>query len=94
MSAPASSRTEEEKREWVVLLVGRPNSGKSSLFNAITGGDAKVGNFPGVTVDVLDATVELPGAGRRASLRRSRDRRGGAARWDVALAARRARPTY
>lgn len=64
MSAPASSRTEEEKREWVVLLVGRPNSGKSSLFNAITGGDAKVGNFPGVTVDVLDATVELPGAGR------------------------------
>jgi ferrous iron transport protein B len=44
----------------VVLLVGRPNSGKSSLFNAVTGGDAKVGNFPGVTVDVLEAEVELP----------------------------------
>ncbi|MCG7856826.1 ferrous iron transport protein B [Flavihumibacter sp.] len=32
-------------------LVGNPNSGKSSLFNALTGLDQKVGNFPGVTVD-------------------------------------------
>src|SRR5438445_1710981 len=43
----------------VVALVGRPNAGKSSLFNAVTGGHAKVGNFPGVTVDVLDAKVKL-----------------------------------
>jgi ferrous iron transport protein B len=31
--------------------VGNPNSGKSSLFNALTGLNQKVGNFPGVTVD-------------------------------------------
>ena len=43
----------------VVALVGRPNAGKSSLFNAVTGGHAKVGNFPGVTVEVLDAKVKL-----------------------------------
>ncbi len=41
----------------VVALVGRPNAGKSSLFNAVTGGHAKVGNFPGVTVELLDAQV-------------------------------------
>jgi ferrous iron transport protein B len=46
-----------------VLLVGRPNCGKSSLFNAITGGRARVGNFPGVTVDVLEQAVLLPGGG-------------------------------
>ncbi len=47
-----------------VALVGRPNAGKSSLYNAVTGGSAKVGNFPGVTVDVLEATMPLPGGGR------------------------------
>jgi ferrous iron transport protein B len=34
-----------------IALVGNPNSGKSSLFNAMTGLNQKVGNFPGVTVD-------------------------------------------
>ena len=40
-----------------VVLVGRPNAGKSSLFNRLTGASAKVGNFPGVTVDVMEAEV-------------------------------------
>jgi len=54
-----------------VLLVGNPNTGKSTLFNALTGLHQKVGNFPGVTVDkksgsfkVNDTTIEvvdLPG---------------------------------
>lgn len=43
-----------------VLLLGRPNAGKSSLFNRVTGGQAKEGNFPGVTVETLEAEVALP----------------------------------
>ena len=38
-------------RQYTIALVGNPNSGKSSLFNALTGLNQKVGNFPGVTVD-------------------------------------------
>src|ERR1700735_616178 len=38
-------------RPYTIALVGNPNSGKSSLFNALTGLNQKVGNFPGVTVD-------------------------------------------
>lgn len=34
-----------------IVLVGNPNSGKTSLFNQLTGLNQKVGNFPGVTVD-------------------------------------------
>jgi len=34
-----------------IALVGNPNSGKSSIFNSLTGLNQKVGNFPGVTVD-------------------------------------------
>ncbi len=51
----------------LVALVGRPNAGKSSLFNRLTGGSARVGNFPGVTVDVLEAPLALP-SGRAARI--------------------------
>ncbi len=40
-------------------LVGNPNSGKSSLFNALTGLNQKVGNFPGVTVDKKTGVCNL-----------------------------------
>ncbi len=39
------------KQELTVALVGNPNSGKTSLFNALTGLNFKVSNFPGTTVE-------------------------------------------
>src|SRR6476659_7540559 len=55
-----------------IALVGNPNSGKTSLFNALTGMNQKVGNFPGVTVDkktgstpvsesITGNVIDLPG---------------------------------
>jgi ferrous iron transport protein B len=44
-----------------IALVGNPNSGKSSLFNALTGMHQKVGNFPGVTVDKKTGQMQLAG---------------------------------
>ena len=42
-----------------IALVGNPNSGKSSLFNCLTGLNQKVGNFPGVTVDKKTGAASL-----------------------------------
>jgi len=41
----------KNEREILVALAGNPNSGKTSIFNALTGARQKVGNFPGVTVE-------------------------------------------
>ena len=40
-----------------VILVGPPNTGKTTLFNTLTGGHYKTGNYPGVTVDYHYKTV-------------------------------------
>ena len=44
-----------------LALLGAPNCGKSSLFNALTGGKAKVANYPGVTVEYRKGEFNLPG---------------------------------
>ena len=43
-----------------VALVGSPNAGKTSLFNALTGARQKVGNYPGVTVERKLGRLRLP----------------------------------
>ena len=62
--------TEEEQIEQVIskrrrviniALVGNPNSGKTSLFNALSGGHEHVGNYSGVTVDAKSGTFRYKG---------------------------------
>ena len=47
-----------------IAILGNPNAGKSTLFNALTGLRQKVGNYPGVTVEKKTGSVELPGGSR------------------------------
>jgi ferrous iron transport protein B len=44
-----------------LAIVGMPNTGKSTFFNRLTGSASRVGNWPGVTVDLLSARVVLGG---------------------------------
>jgi ferrous iron transport protein B len=56
MNAPALNMAHAP----VVALVGNPNAGKTSLFNALTGSRQKVGNYPGVTVERKAGRLALP----------------------------------
>jgi ferrous iron transport protein B len=50
--------------DFTVAVAGNPNSGKTTLFNAVTGANARTGNYPGITVESLRGTLDLPDAGR------------------------------
>lgn len=43
-----------------VALIGNPNTGKTSVFNALTGLNQKVGNYPGITVEKKQGVCKLP----------------------------------
>lgn len=49
------------KKKILVALAGNPNAGKTSLFNKLVGANQKVGNFPGVTVEKYEGTIEHRG---------------------------------
>lgn len=44
-----------------IALLGMPNTGKSTLFNRISGASARVGNWPGITVDLMSAKILIGG---------------------------------
>lgn len=50
---------ETPKETRLVAIVGNPNAGKTSLFNALTGSKQKVGNYPGVTVEKVSAELKI-----------------------------------
>jgi ferrous iron transport protein B len=56
VAVPGQANKERHTR---IALIGNPNSGKSSLFNQLTGLNQKVGNFPGVTVDRKTGVAQL-----------------------------------
>ena len=55
-----------EKGSWTIALIGAPNTGKSTLFGALSGVRQRVGNYPGVTVE--QALGEVIHDGRRWTL--------------------------
>ena len=50
-----------DTREMKLALVGNPNCGKTTLFNALTGSNQYVGNWPGVTVEKKEGKAEVDG---------------------------------
>jgi ferrous iron transport protein B len=44
-------------------IIGNPNCGKTTIFNALTGSRQHIGNWPGVTVEKKEGEFALPGAG-------------------------------
>ena len=51
----------DKSRSIRVALVGNPNTGKTTLFNRLTGSRQKIGNYPGVTVEKKFGTWEFGG---------------------------------
>ena len=58
---PRQSEATRADTRPLVLLVGNPNTGKTTLFNRLTGQNARIGNYPGVTVERLSGSSRLDG---------------------------------
>src|SRR6187431_369809 len=43
----------------LALLIGNPNTGKTTLFNRLTGQNARIGNYPGITVERRSGDLKL-----------------------------------
>src|SRR3954451_9337102 len=55
-----------DRATWTIALIGNPNTGKSTLFGALSGSRQRVGNYPGVTVE--KTLGRMTHAGRRFTL--------------------------
>ena len=62
-AAPAVPVASRLPGQPLIALAGNPNTGKTTLFNRLTGSSARVGNYPGVTVDLLISKTTLEGVG-------------------------------
>ena len=60
-NGPQSARPRDGADTIVVALAGNPNSGKTTIFNAITGAHQHVGNYPGVTVQKKEGSARHEG---------------------------------
>ena len=58
---PSTDYKTHDQREIKMALVGNPNCGKTTLFNALTGSNQYVGNWPGVTVEKKEGRAEVDG---------------------------------
>lgn len=65
---PSSASSTVERRTRVVALVGNPNTGKSTLFTALTGFRQQVGNYPGTTVESRSGFLAEVGKPERTKL--------------------------
>ena len=63
-TTPAHMSENPARRLPLVAVIGHPNAGKTSLFNALSGARQKVGNYPGVTVERKSADLSLPSGTR------------------------------
>lgn len=60
-TAPAPATGPENASDPVIAVIGNPNTGKSTLFNALTGLRQKTANYPGVTVERHTGHIKLNG---------------------------------
>ncbi|MES1177583.1 MAG: ferrous iron transport protein B [Myxococcales bacterium] len=68
VSTPDARAREASRRAPLVLLIGNPNTGKTTLFNRLTGQSARIGNYPGITVERRSGDLKLPRANGAARL--------------------------
>ncbi|HEX2671395.1 MAG TPA: ferrous iron transport protein B, partial [Polyangiaceae bacterium] len=58
-SGPEPSAVHSASRAPLLLLIGNPNTGKTTLFNRLTGQNARIGNYPGITVERRSGDLTL-----------------------------------
>jgi ferrous iron transport protein B len=63
MTLSAAARETTARKRPLVVVAGNPNTGKTTVFNRLTGADQKVANYPGVTVERHTGTLALQGLG-------------------------------